>query len=634
MDEIIANLVDFKYKMIKRLDASQRSYLRMCDKYSEWLTKPLLNTELENKIRNNPNLVKSVQNIKAQKGRPKAQYDDLSERGKRHRTQDMRQSFTTTELLAASTSSLRSESECGRAKVINSVSSASPGTVNTLKMVCDKKISNEIRQYSTEQALAIIVDCKLSVDVYKTLRLGAIDQGIDLYPSYHKVLEEKKKSYPKNIKVSENECSVELQDLLDNTCERFLTGYISNNLDSVLNSLTELTFVYKYGMDGSTGYSAYKQVTQDDTIDDSLFIVTLLPIRLIGKQGQKEVIVWSNPRPSSTSLCRPVKLLFKKETPELIKNIHAEMQNLIMKLNETHVSLGQNNITVKHHLILSMIDGKVSQVLSETRSSLVCNICGAAPSEMNKLNVITMKPVKDEILKFGVSPLHAYICFYECILHIAYRLEFKKWRVDKSNKLLMENQKKRIQNEIRDAIGLRVDFPCSGGSGNTNDGNSARRFFENYEKMAEITRVDATLIWRLSVILKTINVNYEIDPVKFNEYALETADLYITLYPWYYMPKSMHQILIHGGQVISTMLVPIGLLSEEAQETRNKDNKYFRVHHTRKSNRISGNEDLIHNLLLSSDPIISSLRRKKKSHRMSALPPEVISLLKNIEHQE
>ena len=82
-----------------------------------------------------------------------------------------------------------------------------------------------------------------------------------------------------------------------------------------------------------------------------------------------------------------------------------EMQNLIMKLNDVHVSLGQNNITVKHHLKLSMIGGKVSQVLSETISSLVCNICGEAPNEMNKLNVITMEPAKDEILKFGVWPV-------------------------------------------------------------------------------------------------------------------------------------------------------------------------------------------------------------------------------------
>ena len=83
----------------------------------------------------------------------------------------------------------------------------------------------------------------------------------------------------------------------------------------------------------------------------------------------------------------------------------------------------------------------------------------------------------------------------------------------------------------------------------------------------------------------------------------------------------MHQILIHGNKVISTMLMPIGLLSEEAP---NKDNKYFCVHHTHKKNKISGSKDFLHNQLLSSDPIISFFKRKK-SHSSLTLSPEVIS---------
>ena len=93
---------------------------------------------------------------------------------------------------------------------------------------------------------------------------------------------------------------------------------------------------------------------------------------------------------------------------------------------------------------------------------------------MTPLNLlaVTNKPVNDDILQFGVSPLHALIRFYECMLHVAYRLDFKTWRITGQNKKLLETQKKRIQ-EIRDAIGLRVDIPCSGGSGNTNDFRSA-----------------------------------------------------------------------------------------------------------------------------------------------------------------
>ena len=74
------------------------------------------------------------------------------------------------------------------------------------------------------------------------------------------------------------------------------------------------------------------------------------------------------------------------------------------------------------------------------------------------------------------------------------------------------------------------------------------------------------------------------------------------------MPSSCHMILIHGSDVIETFLIPIGQLSEEAQEARNKDIKRCRENNTRKSTPIHTNEDIIHFLLISSDPYISSLR--------------------------
>lgn len=67
-------------------------------------------------------------------------------------------------------------------------------------------------------------------------------------------------------------------------------------------------------------------------------------------------------------------------------------------------------------------------------------------------------------------------------------------------------------------------------------------------------------------------------------------------------------------------------MSEEAQECMNKDYKVYREHHTRKSSRLNSNEDLFHTLLISSDPVISSIRNiplvKKEQY-----PPEVKSLL-------
>lgn len=47
--------------------------------------------------------------------------------------------------------------------------------------------------------------------------------------------------------------------------------------------------------------------------------------------------------------------------------------------------------------------------------------------------------------------------------------------------------------------------------GNTNDGNTSRRFFSNPEVVAEITGVDFNLINRLKVILEVLTSGYKVD---------------------------------------------------------------------------------------------------------------------------
>lgn len=74
------------------------------------------------------------------------------------------------------------------------------------------------------------------------------------------------------------------------------------------------------------------------------------------------------------------------------------------------------------------------------------------------------------------------------------------------------------------------------------------------------------------------------------------------------MPSSVHKILIHGWKIVECAALPIGLLTEEAQEALNKLFKRTREYNTRKCSRLATNEDLIKKLLVSSDPYIASLR--------------------------
>ena len=179
----------------------------------------------------------------------------------------------------------------------------------------------------------------------------------------------------------------------------------------------------------------------------------------------------------------------------------------------------------------------------------------------------------------------------------------------------MTAKKQEIQQQFRNEMGLLVDQVKPGGSGTTNDGNTARRFFQNYEDSARITGINVNLLKRCAVILQTLSSGFAINSAACRQYSIETAQLYLQEYSWYYMPVTMHKILIHGADIIRTSILPIGQLSEEAQESRNKDLKYFRRSHTRKTSREHTIEDLLNFLLVSSDPLITSLRPQPRTVR-------------------
>ena len=72
--------------------------------------------------------------------------------------------------------------------------------------------------------------------------------------------------------------------------------------------------------------------------------------------------------------------------------------------------------------------------------------------------------------------------------------------------------------------------------------------------------------------------------------------------------------------------MPIGQLSEEASEARNKHFKEFRRDHSRKFSRVDTNIDIMNWLLLTSDPFINSIRTYRDDKYVDFLP-EVCNIL-------
>ncbi|XP_071579803.1 uncharacterized protein [Temnothorax nylanderi] len=147
-------------------------------------------------------------------------------------------------------------------------------------------------------------------------------------------------------------------------------------------------------------------------------------------------------------------------------------------------------------------------------------------------------------------------------------------------------------------LGLIVDKPKTGSSGNTNDGNTARRAFKNADIFADCLQIDHRL-------------------------------LYVSLYPWFPMPSTIHKILIHSGDIIRHSGLPVGMFGEEASESRNKDYRHFRLSHSRHFSRKTNLEDLFYRVMDTSDPIVSSMSMTSRMSKRKRLPlsTEVTQLL-------
>jgi hypothetical protein len=180
-------------------------------------------------------------------------------------------------------------------------------------------------------------------------------------------------------------------------------------------------------------------------------------------------------------------LQFKKETTEISKHEIDYIEKQISDLKKTQVRVANKTFFVTHQMALTMLDGKICNSITDTTSAQKCS--NATPTQMNNVAGVTAREVDETVYRFGLSPLHAWIRFFECIIHISYRLDFKKWQVRQpEERELFANRKKRVQEDFKTQLGLLVDHVKPGGSGTSNDGNTARRFFRNLEILPVSTK--------------------------------------------------------------------------------------------------------------------------------------------------
>ena len=349
---------------------------------------------------------------------------------------------------------------------------------------------------------------------------------------------------------------------------------------------------------------------------------------------------------------------FEKETSVKNKETVSFLRGLNTTLGPTIIEIGEETeeengaptmeelmddlaitkeIKCYHKIYTTMVDGKVKLACTDkTTATTSCPLCGCKPSQMSgPLAEVSMlsSNVDEESVLLGLSPMHAYIKAMEFVLNEAKTAcigtKYHEKKTDEE-KEAVKKAKRDIQVALASQLGIIVDCPKQFGSGNSNAGNTGRKFFSNPETVNSILgdRFSIEALERLHHVLLAVNSKDPIDPERLRVFCYETHTFLTERFKWG-IPPSLHVLLMHSHQAASLLPLPLGFWSEEAQECVNKVMKKFRKCHVRTVHEEHSNRDLMMRLLNYSDPVLLLYSRMyMKEPERQELPAAVKDLLR------
>lgn len=158
------------------------------------------------------------------RGRPQKDFENCSNKTKRRRVAELVSNNAPEELAFAANISRNS---------------------TLLNEDCNKRLT-------PAQALALFVDLDLTDRKYIVLREMVNNLHKNCFPSLYALKQAKNKIIPKNISVSETSAMVDIQELVNST----VNGIVQTLR---ITKPAHAKLICKWGMDGSSGHSTYKQ---------------------------------------------------------------------------------------------------------------------------------------------------------------------------------------------------------------------------------------------------------------------------------------------------------------------------------------------------------------------------------------
>ena len=298
--------------------------------------------------------------------------------------------------------------------------------------------------------------------------------------------------------------------------------------------------------------------------------------------------------------------------------------------------LSEENHLMDFEAFLSMVDGKVTGVLTECQSMQRCPFCHLLWREYKDIG-------REEFNDWDISPvvfdhfclaiLHFGLRLLEHLLKIGFQMEFEEYRLREIHEESFKLYRARILAKFKDEKGLSLCMPRAGGHGTTNNGNMARRVLADPEFFSECTGISADLIRNLNYVWIAIRESdLQLDPEKFGQFCDAVHDQYREELPWAEMSPSLHKILRHGPRILEFLpeTLNCGMLSEEPLENNHKTIKYDEILHARQCSGLQRREDVFLREMDRSSPdmVLFMAEKRLKQRKKAEIPQAVLDLCK------
>ena len=112
----------------------------------------------------------------------------------------------------------------------------------------------------------------------------------------------------------------------------------------------------------------------------------------------------------------------------------------------------------------------------------------------------------------------------------------------------------RIIKDYKNDKGLSLFQPRPGGSGTSNDGNTARKVMNDKEYLAKQTGISLELIHRLNIIRIALACTKKKNVEKYQAYCTKTKELYSKELSWYPANPSLHKMFDHCADFLNCFL--------------------------------------------------------------------------------